>query len=38
MYEPEDFLRLDAGLQFGVVDTVEFQSLIQNGLIPTHRG
>ncbi|AJZ63370.1 hypothetical protein OI25_6513 [Paraburkholderia fungorum] len=33
--EGRDFQRIDAGLQFGVVDTPEFLALNPNGLVPT---
>jgi glutathione S-transferase len=33
--EGRDFERIDAGLQFGVVDTPEFRALNPNGLVPT---
>ncbi|MFT4064064.1 glutathione S-transferase family protein [Paraburkholderia sp.] len=33
--EGRDFERIDAGLQFGVVDTLEYLALNPNGLVPT---
>src|SRR6266404_1793325 len=35
LIEGRDFQRIDAGLQFGVVNTPEFLALNPNGLVPT---